>query len=79
MTEVHEADPGRDSAVIEKGKLFNHEIDADEAMKAINSGADNIVIDEETNKRLLRKIDLNLMPVCPWPLIDSEDFLLMNW
>ncbi|KAK0391468.1 hypothetical protein NLU13_0969 [Sarocladium strictum] len=63
MTEVHEADPGRDSAVIEKGKLFNHEIDADEAMKAINSGADNIVIDEETNKRLLRKIDLNLMPL----------------
>lgn len=59
-----EIEPGRDSAAIEKGKVpFNHDIDADEAMKAIGSAGDTIIIDEETNRRLLRKIDLNLMPV----------------
>jgi ACS family allantoate permease-like MFS transporter len=62
-TEPQDADIRRDSATVEKGKLFKHDIDADEAMKAVTSGADNIVIDEETNRRLLRKIDLNLMPV----------------
>lgn len=48
---------------IEKGKLFKHDIDADEALKAVTGADGNIHIDEETNRRLLRKIDLNLMPV----------------
>ncbi|KAL2208450.1 MFS general substrate transporter [Sarocladium strictum] len=61
--ELQEADTRRDSAVIEKGKLFKHDIDADEGMKAMAGSSENIVIDEETNRRLLRKIDWNLMPL----------------
>lgn len=62
--ELQETDMRRDSAVIEKGKLFKHDIDADEGMKAMAGSSENIIIDEETNRRLLRKIDWNLMPVC---------------
>ncbi|KAL7943561.1 major facilitator superfamily domain-containing protein [Trichoderma barbatum] len=49
-------------AVAEKGELV--EIDADEALKAI-AGLDTaaVQLDEETERRLLRKIDWNLMPL----------------
>lgn len=45
-------------------KILKHAKDADEAMKAFEGHEGQIlVLDEATNKRLLRKIDLNLMPV----------------
>ena len=44
--------------------ILKHANDADEAMKAFaDHEGDVLVLDEATNKRLLRKIDLNLMPV----------------
>lgn len=46
-------------------RLLKHAKDADEAMKAFEGHEGEIlVLDEATNKRLLRKIDLNFMPVC---------------
>lgn len=45
-------------------KLVKHSHDADEALKAVQGhegGA--VVIDEETNRRILRKIDFNLIPI----------------
>ncbi|KAL7791489.1 major facilitator superfamily domain-containing protein [Trichoderma ceciliae] len=49
-------------AVAEKGEVV--EIDADEALNAV-VGLDTaaLQLDEETERRLLRKIDLNLMPL----------------
>lgn len=45
-------------------KVLKHSHDADEAMKAfIGHEGEVIHIDEATNKRLLRKIDFNLIPV----------------
>ena len=45
-------------------KVLKHANDADEAMKAFEGHeGEAIVIDETTNKRLLGKIDLNIMPV----------------
>lgn len=47
-----------------------HSPDADEAMKAFSDYPGQIfAIDEATNKRLLRRIDLHLMPV--WYLASS--------
>ena len=44
--------------------ILTHGLDADEALKAfIGHEGESIVLDEATNKRLLRKIDLNIMPV----------------
>ncbi|MCJ1483443.1 hypothetical protein MMC06_003610 [Schaereria dolodes] len=44
--------------------ILKHANDADEAMKAFaDHEGDVLVLDEATNKRLLRKIDLNLMPL----------------
>ena len=43
-------------------QVLKHSHDADEAMKAFSEGEVEI-LDEETNRRLLRKIDLNIMPV----------------
>ena len=44
--------------------VLKHANDADEAMKAFNGREGEVVVlDEATNKRLLRKIDLHLMPV----------------
>lgn len=53
-------------------KVILHADDADEAMKAF-AGAEGevLVLDEATNKRLLRKIDMNLMPVFIPPLLAS--------
>ena len=42
--------------------VLEHSYDADEAMKAFAEGEVEI-LDETTNRRLLRKIDLNIMPV----------------
>lgn len=43
-------------------KILKHSHDADEAMKAFTSG-EIIEIDQATNKRLLKIIDRNLMPL----------------
>ena len=46
-------------------KVLQHSNDADEAMKAFEGHEGEVlVMDEATNRRLLRKIDLNIMPVC---------------
>jgi hypothetical protein len=47
--------------------ILKHAIDGDEALKAFANYHGSVIhIDEATNKRLLRKIDMNLMPVCLW-------------
>ena len=43
-------------------KILKHAYDADEAMKAFE-GHEILHVDEATNKRLLKKIDLNIMPL----------------
>lgn len=44
--------------------ILKHSQDADEAMKAFAGHQGQVIeLDEATNKRLLRKIDWNLMPV----------------
>ena len=46
-------------------EVLKHANDADDAMKAFaGHEGEMLVLDEATNKRLLRKIDMNLMPVC---------------
>ncbi|TLD35012.1 putative MFS allantoate transporter [Venturia nashicola] len=55
--------------VIRKGSvdpsvILKHAIDGDEALKAFAEHQGAVIhIDEATNKRLLRKIDMNLMPI----------------
>lgn len=45
-------------------QVLAHSHDADEAMKAFQSRTGEVlVLDEATNKRLLRRIDWNLMPI----------------
>lgn len=45
-------------------KVLQHSHDADEAMKAFQGHEGEVItIDEATNKRLLRRIDWNLMPI----------------
>lgn len=45
-------------------EILKHSRDADEAMKAFEGSNGEIIhIDEATNKRLLRKIDLHIMPL----------------
>lgn len=51
-------------------KVLQHSHDADEAMKAfVGHEGEVIHIDAATNKRLLRKIDFNLIPVWFRPFI----------
>lgn len=46
-------------------EVLKHANDADEAMKAFEGhDGEVLVMDEATNKRLLRKIDMNILPVC---------------
>lgn len=46
-------------------QVVQHATDADEAMKAFEGhDGEVLVLDEFTNRRLLRKIDLNILPVC---------------
>lgn len=64
-----EAIPGITKDAIASGKvapdqILKHSHDADEALKAFASYPGQVIhIDEATNKRLLRRIDLHLMPV----------------
>lgn len=45
-------------------QVLKHANDADEAMKAFEGhDGELLVLDEATNRRLLRKIDLNILPV----------------
>lgn len=45
-------------------KILKHAHDADEAMKAFQGHEGQIIeLDEYTNKRILRRIDWNLIPV----------------
>lgn len=45
-------------------KLLKHSHDADEALKAVQGHEGGpVVIDEETNRRILRRIDFNLIPI----------------
>lgn len=45
-------------------KVLKHSHDADEAMKAFEGhDGEVLIMDEATNKRLLRKIDFNIMPL----------------
>jgi MFS transporter, ACS family, allantoate permease len=49
---------------VEMKILHRHGIDADEALKVFEGlGGESIELDESTNKRLLRRIDLFMMPV----------------
>ena len=44
--------------------ILKHGLDADEAMKAfVGREGEQIALDEATNRRLLRKIDFNILPV----------------
>ena len=44
--------------------ILKHGLDADEALKAfIGHEGEHIVLNEETNRKLVRKIDLNILPV----------------
>lgn len=48
----------------ENPKMLKHSNDADEAMKAYSEQEGGIAaLDESTNKRLLRKIDMKILPV----------------
>jgi hypothetical protein len=50
---------------VDPATILKHAVDGDEALKAFANYQGSIIhIDEATNKRLLRKIDMNLMPVC---------------
>ena len=54
--------PADDKAAPEA--IVKHSYDADEAMKAFEGlDGQELVLDEQTNRRLLRKIDQNIMPV----------------
>lgn len=47
----------------EPSNYFDHKLDADEALSAVSGHPADFKLDEATNKRLLRKIDLILLPV----------------
>ena len=62
--EKSEAQPVDQAARDAPASILKHGLDADEAMKAfVGHDVSNLVLDEVTSKRLLRKIDLNIMPV----------------
>ena len=50
--------------------VLKHGQDADEAMRAFEGHeGESLVLDEATNKRLLRIIDWHIMPVCRFSLV----------
>lgn len=56
-------DPTRNGSIV-PDQVLKHANDGDEALKAFSSSdGTRLEVDEATNKRLLRKIDWNLMPV----------------
>lgn len=59
-----EKDALRSGSAAPPVNVVKHANDADEAMKAFEGHEGEIlVLDEATNKRLLRKIDFNILPV----------------
>jgi ACS family allantoate permease-like MFS transporter len=66
--EIEKQLPGVAQAVREgriDENILKHSHDADEALKALQGHEGEIIeIDEATNKRILRRIDWNLIPVC---------------
>ena len=59
----HTLDDHEDGALT--AQVLEHASDADEAMKAFEGhDGELLVMDEATNRRLLRKIDQNILPVC---------------
>lgn len=62
--EVDEKGPDAIRAGSVSEKILEHSHDGDEALKAFRGHEGDIIeIDEATNKRLLRRIDWNLMPI----------------
>lgn len=67
--EKHEPIPGISEDAIRRGSvvpdtILKHSHDADAALQAFKSYEGTVIeIDDETNRRLLRKIDWNLMPI----------------
>ena len=51
--------------------VAEHEVDGDEALKAFSDSAEPILLDHATERRLLRRIDLMLMPVGSPPFLIS--------
>ena len=47
----------------EQDAHFGHKIDTDEAFFAVSEQPTGLILDDATNKRILRKIDMILMPV----------------
>ena len=43
--------------------IVGRKLDADEALKAFSDSAESVILDEATERRLLRRIDMMLMPV----------------
>jgi hypothetical protein len=56
----------------EQNHHFGHKLDADEAFFAVNGHPADFTLDEATNKRILRKIDLILMPVSIGCVLDQS-------
>lgn len=56
---------GRNNSVasVQAAQILKHSHDADEALKAFQDNEGRIEIDEATNKRLLRIVDWNLIPL----------------
>lgn len=80
--ELEKQGPGSEADMVKNGhvpeKVWAHSNDADEAMKAFQGHEGELIeIDEATNKRLLRRIDWNLMPVSV-QLLASNDFIERN-
>jgi hypothetical protein len=55
---------------------FGHEIDADDALQAVQGKHEVGIVGEATNKRILRKVDMVFMPVRIIHEIKLEDFNL---
>ena len=56
--------------------ILKHGLDADEALKAfVGHDGERLVLDEATNKRILRKIDMNILPVRSWCLHTASTLL----
>ena len=56
--------PVNDKDALPPAQVLKHANDADEAMKAFEGHqGELLVLDEASNRRLLRKIDLNILPV----------------
>ena len=66
---------------VANSRILKHSHDADEALKAFADREGTVFdISEETNRRLLRKIDFNLMPVSTWkrPLVLARLIQLLS-